>query len=542
MSSRKPTARWGACLLAGVVALAAQLGCEEDKPQGPELETTGPIRIDALIVVPKSAVPTDTVSLSVQITSESQNVGDFPVVEWAASGGSFVENNKLAVRWVAPALPQIYEISCQARNSVNTVSASTHLFVGGPVTLIPNRTGEMRMFPNGEDFYYLRTTDIEDGVEIYSFIDSVEADAIPGVFLGESFSFSPDLALAAFHKEGDAGSGVLDQPYDVLLDDLVAGTETQITADGAPAGYLRKHQNRYPYVSPDGNIIAYQSLHPYPFQGFVDTFDVYVYYRNSMTTVAVTGPSHGPATDRGKRRNYFPTVSTDGRWMTFVSDRTRSNVWEMYGLPITGGVVATDSASVVKLTSTGGTVTAGAPSNLPRPTMRWSPTQPVLGVLTAAGSVRLVDLAGTRRETALGGISGTIRDFRWSSDGQALAISTGTSLYTADISGAATLQHQAEPGDNIRDMRFSPDDNWVIYRVQRASVAWFEIVDIGAGVLEEAVVLTKAATTGALAAYGRTMDMSPRVGAGDKLYMITFNPAPEQTPRIEWLDLSTITP
>jgi hypothetical protein len=437
-------------------------------------------------------------------------------VQWAASGGSFVEDDKLSVRWVAPALPQIYEISCQARNSVNSVSASAHLFVGSPVTLIPQRTGEMRMFPNGEDFYYLRTRDIADGVQVYSFIDSVEADVIPGVNLGRSFAFSPDLTVAAFHQESDPPGDILDNPYDIFMG--------------------------YPYVSPDGNIIAYQSMHPYPFQGFVDTFDVYVYYRSSMTTVAVTDTSHGPASDRGKRRNYFPTISTDGRWLTFVSDRTRSNVWEMYGLPITGGVVATDSASVVKLTSTGGTVTSGAPSALPRPPMRWSPSQPVLGVLTAAGSVRLVDVAGTPSETTVGGISGTARDFRWSSDGQALAISTGTSLYTADLTGATMLQHQAESGDNIRDMRFSPDDNWVVYRVQRASVAWFEIVDIGAGVLDEAVVLTKAGTTGALAAYGREMDMSPRFGAGDKLHMITFNPAPSETPRIEWLDLSTITP
>ena len=69
--------------------------------------------------------------------------------------------------------------------------------------------------------------------------------------------------------------------------------------------------------------------------GEEDTFDVYIHNLGSGTTVNATG-THGEF-----RQNFVPTFSSDGAWVTFISNRDGPGQWELYGLPMAGDVVAT---------------------------------------------------------------------------------------------------------------------------------------------------------------------------------------------------------
>src|SRR4030095_6190434 len=95
--------KFGAWMVAAsmVLALAA---CSEDKK--PETTTGGnpvPVAVESIIMDPKVAAPTDTLLCTAVVTSSGLNEGDFPVYEWSADGGDFLETNKQSVPWGEPA-------------------------------------------------------------------------------------------------------------------------------------------------------------------------------------------------------------------------------------------------------------------------------------------------------------------------------------------------------------------------------------------------------------------------------------------------------
>ncbi len=118
-------------LRVGLAGLAVVFGCE-DNPEPPEGLGESPISIIEIILTPKSPVPGDTISLTAIITGEEMNIGDFPVVKWTASAGSFLEDDQLSVRWESPPTSGLFGITCKATNSINSTTASTQVFVGTP--------------------------------------------------------------------------------------------------------------------------------------------------------------------------------------------------------------------------------------------------------------------------------------------------------------------------------------------------------------------------------------------------------------------------
>ena len=171
-------------------------------------------------------------------------------------------------------------------------------------------------------------------------------------------------------------------------------------------------------------MVAYQSNHTddrSPEQGGVDTFDVYVYNVASMERHRIT--------NRGK--NFFPTFSSDGSFLTFISDRdTLSEGWELFEFPVSGGVIDTNETELLQLTHTGGFITSSTVEGTAnKPNFTWNPNAslPVLALVSADRRLRFIRTDGSVQ--VVQGIQGTPNDMVWSNDGSKLAVSSGEGLY-----------------------------------------------------------------------------------------------------------------
>jgi Tol biopolymer transport system component len=533
--------------------LAAVAACSNNKSSDTTVAPTPtPLHVQEIIVEPKAASPGDTVRLTADIRSSSQNVGDIPTTQWSATGGTFIENNEQTVRWVAPANGGTYAITVKATNHAGSTSQKTDLFVGETLVVVPAEAGELHLMPNGMDFYYRRaptaTAVAASGVEAYSYIGGSIADAVIGA-VGNDFSVGPQLVFSPtltyeVHSHlvtaSDSTTAVSTlKPIELYIGDLGSHTMQRITQDKADPTSPRRHQFLNPSISPDGDLIAYQGLVTNSGAASSDSMDIFVYRR--------TGPTRVRATFlHANHRNYFPTFSTDQAWITFLSDRVGSNEWELFAMPVNSGVVDTNPADVQRLTSTGGTMASG--SNPARPLMEWNPVSPVLAVRSVDGVLYLITMnggGGTTQEVA--GLPNAISELRWSPDGSRLAV-VATGKNTANkpaqqiyvvTGGSATLRLTADAGDVLRDMVWSPDDAWIVFRQTRDPSSWFELLDVDAGRYPEPIAITAAAPTSNLLGYRDAMSMSAAWGASNVIYLLRFSSTDAAaTPAVLSLDVN----
>ena len=78
------------------VSVFVVAGCSDDNPTDDGSRSDSkPISVDGIIINPKSPAPGDTVQLTAVVTSTSTNPGDFVQYSWSATGGSFMEDNKI---------------------------------------------------------------------------------------------------------------------------------------------------------------------------------------------------------------------------------------------------------------------------------------------------------------------------------------------------------------------------------------------------------------------------------------------------------------
>jgi len=542
-----------AALACAVVLAALPFACEEgeDLPTGPE---PGAITLDEIIASPKSPTPGDTISLTAVINSSSQNVGDFPALSWSATGGAFIEDNQQTVRWIAPidtmpdgtpidGVNRIYTITCKASNDVTpNTTRSIEVFVSDPGVLVASRGGELFLWANETDLYYLRANNVLQGAEIFRYEGGVDSDPVPGGSRnGMRFRLSPDLSDATYMLLGNFQGGTIDPPLNIFIDDLVVGTFTQLTFDRKFIFERRHDQFLFPKFSPDGNLVTFHQMFPAPFVGGVDTFDIDVYNQSTQTTTTVT-QTHG----LGRHNNFHSSFSSAQDWLVFTSDRGGQNQWELYGLPVVGDQVTTDSSATVQLSVTGGRMLGGitpqdvylsprlsawngdAGSNV----LAWLDGDDILWLfaLDSSGAV----------QTEVLGLGGTPRSLAWSADGQRLVVATATELYISDLAGDAHLVLSKPPGDTPRDPSWSPDGNWLLYRVARAAFTWHELLDVGAGILTEPAVVTSTSSGLELSNYSGLMSIAGVMNSADVLTLLIW-PVGQTTPGIVRVDVSGIT-
>ena len=542
----------GASIVLGMALTMA--ACSDDKTSDiTDGDASQPIAIQNIIASPKSASPGDTLMLSVIVVSDSPNVGDIPTVAWTASGGAFLENNQATVRWVAP-VGGVYSVTARATNSINSVSSTADVFVGGVASVVASQAGAIRVLPNGTDIYYSRTlNNLALGVEVFSVMAGAVGDAveIPAALDGvtnDFLAYAPDLSFEV-HAADSVVPGSDTNPVHLYLGDFATKSFRRISS-GAPAA------DRYPGfadpdVSSDSRYIAYGGMLPTPLAIGADTFDVFVYDRATPSRQNVTRT-------HSNHRNAFPTWSTDHRWLTFVSDRSARGQWDLYGMPITGGVINTAQASLVRLSNTGGLLVAGSIGTVGfrKPQMAWNPVTPTLAIVASDGFLYLIiTTPGGATQVSAGGPSPD--NLAWSPDGSMLAFQatvivdtpTGqvatSGVVTVSSNGSNSQVRVARAGDTFADIAWSPNGQWLVYRATRGSSAWFEAFDLDGSTVSVPIPITPsdpaASALNSLGGYRGFMSMRPAWGSQNILFYTTFGTG-AATVGIRSVDVSGLTP
>ena len=533
--------------MAALALVVGAAGCNEGGGT-----TTGPqshrVQITELIVNPRAPEPGDTVALAAVVvaTDDAGNPvvdpAEFPVVQWSADGGSFLENGRNSVRWVAPGTTDVFLIACDASNSVSSDRADVDVFVTAPNVRASSGGGGITLMPTPGDFLYVAPT--AGGWEVRRVAGGVESDAVPDANAVDGFdlSIAPDLAHAAYSKITPVGFQKPTESIDIWLDDLTAGTTQQITFDQQLPGSPRRELYVLPSFSPDGTMLSFTAIRPNVAAGAEDSVDIGIY---DVASGVTTYPTEGHGRNRFNASSSF---SPDNAWLVFVSDRAGLSQWELYALPIVGGVVATDSAATVRLTNTGGRIASGAfnyPNLFPQmPTLAWNGNAgaPLAAVLTPDGDLYIVDPAGPTQTLVSGFEAGDrVRQMAWSHDGATLAVSTFGALYVVSASGQATRVLSVPTGDAIRDVSWSGDDRWMVYRRTRGSIAWFELFDYTAGLRTRPFAITSVQAAGKVSSYAAVMDMGAPFDSRNHIYAAEFVSG-QDAPRIIEIDLSGVVP
>jgi len=245
------------------------------------------------------------------------------------------------------------------------------------------------------------------------------------------------------------------------------------------------------------------------------------------------GPTRIRATKtHANHHNYYPSFSRDQAWLTFISDRSGANQWEIYAMPVSGTTVDTNPANVVRMTATGGTIAATKSAGIPAlPLRAWNPVSPTLATLSGDNVLYLMSTTGSGASLVdVSGLPVSVSELKWSASGMLLGVAaTGKDANDSPVAQVFTVtgttaqkRYQGLPGDAVRDIVFSPDDQWMVFRTGRAGLAWLQIMDLSGGTLSQTVALTPAYPSGESSAYRAVMSLSPAWGAGDILYFPVF--------------------
>ncbi len=527
--------RYSAWMAAAVMLLALAACSEDKKPEEIVEGSTGPITVESVINEPKVGAPGDTLLFTAVVTSSAQNENDFPVYEWSADGGTFVEANKQTVRWVAPAASGIYTVTARVTNDVNSSSNKAIVFTGSGSTLVGSDAGQINLIGTGPDFHFLQTPFVDFGVDVSQYIGGVVSDAVtpnntPNRFSGINVVYSRTGALVA-HAADSLVLSFNPRPRHIYVGDLTSGIQRRIDVDGAKLGSLERNVFNYPSFSPNGQVVGYQGLVQAEDGVSPDSFHVYTYDlvadKRRNITHALTSP-----------RAWFPTFSTDGNWFVYVMDKNRNGQYELYGSPMTGNTVDANPASAVRLTDTAGSITSGSPGPaLARPIMAWNPVSSILAVVAADNTLYLVQTTSTGA-TVIPVAMPRPAEVVWSADGSQLAASTGGAIYLVTTGGAATARVEVPAGDNVRDMAFSPDGNWLVYRQSRGGGNWIAAADLGAGKLTDPVPVTPTTANGQVAKYRGVMSLKPAWTGNNVIIFPAWGFSDNGTPSLLTRDLS----
>jgi dipeptidyl aminopeptidase/acylaminoacyl peptidase len=178
--------------------------------------------------------------------------------------------------------------------------------------------------------------------------------------------------------------------------------------------------------------------------------------------------------------------------------------------------------------------------------MFWNPVSPVLAVTGADNVLYLVATTSTGANVTAVTEVARASEIAWSPDGSQLAASYAATIgdevhykvVTVSLAGVVTDRDTALVGDLIRDLWFSPDGKYLLYRIVRGGGQWFNIVDTGAGKLTAPVPVTPTDPIGLASAYRGVMSLHPVWTSTNLMLYPSFGTSGNQTPGIWTRDLS----
>jgi hypothetical protein len=525
-------------LLATAWLLNVGVGCSDETTNDTGTNTgVSAISVDAIILNPKSPGLGDTLRVTAVVTSASLNSGEFVSYDWSATGGTFVENGKTTVRWVAPMTSTALTITVNASNSVSSASKSVAVFVGEITTFLADRGGEMKLSVTGDSLISLFSPTAPDrpnflgwGIRVSD--GSTNRNIILPSVEASNIRIAKNFKYAAYNTLTPTVFGVLASMNYVDMES--PGQTVQIPNY---AFLSRPMQYTEADFSPAQNLLAYQVWYPDrdlpPSQGGVDTFQVCVWDIASQTEKrVVTGWYDGGGTPLVEPTSSFhPTFSTTGNWLTYINDGPPTFQWEYHAVPVSGASVDPDTVTApTAVTTSGGLM---GPDNR---TKKWSPVADILATTDVNNNLWLVSPPTTATQVLLGA---SVREFAWAPSGNFVVVSTGGEMHKVDTAGSSSLIGAAEPGDRIARLAVSED--LLLYHVTRLNSDWYELIDLtGVAGLTEPVKVTAADVPGNSSAYASVFSLAPVWSPNeDKAFMMLFGD--RRTPEIATMDFSGLT-
>jgi len=536
--------RFSVWILVALIGLVVAACDDEKTPEEVINGLTGPLTVSSLISDPKVGVPGDTLLFTAVITSGAPNEGDYPVLEWTADGGAFLEDDKQTVRWVAPNESGIFTITAKATNAVNSSTNQASVFIGAGQSLVTEFAGQVDLIGGGPDFRYFYTLDFTRGVDVHQVIGGAESDPIDApatniLFPQQNTVYSSDGLMEA-HAADTVQFATTIRPRHIYVGTFASNSYTRLTVDGAKPGLPERNRFDQPAFSPNNQVVAYQRWAQAWDITASDSFHVYTHDIVNQKRTLVTYEHDFP-------RAFFPTFSTDGNWLVYIVDRARNGQWEVYGSPMTGNDVDGSLAALKKFTSTGGLIVTGAPRDLRRPPMTWNPVSPTLALAAADNVLYMIQTTASGANTIAVPEVFRAQEIVWAANGSLLAAcfvvtdQEGDSFFhlaTVTPAGVFADRFVAPEGDNLRDLAFSPDANWLLYRTTRGGGSWFSVLDIGGAGLTSPVAVTATDPAGRAADYRNIMSLRPSWTSANQMIYLSFTGNTSSTPGIFSRDLS----
>lgn len=469
-----------AFLLGVSLAAAVLSSCSKDETGGTGPEKPVALVLDGIILDPRSPGPGDTLLATAIVSSDTTYPGDFASYKWTSNAGTFLEDNLSTVRWVAPDTSRVFQLSVSASNTSSSASTSGNVFVSRIVTRVPSGGGAMQLSTSGDSLYYMGSTLAPTTIGFNGFGVSRYAMGTSSMLMMPNGT--SQLALSRdFTNVAYIVPEIINTHFVVKINYTNLNTSATTVIPGTPF-FQRPPVFLEPSFSVDGTLLTYQVWYPDllmpPSQAGTDTFVVAIWdlATRKEKRVAVQGTRTGAF-----GLNFHPSFSPDGAHLVYLADRSGTNNWELYSLPVTGGTVPVDSVvAPTQLTFSGGTMSEINPltgqANGYAKVWNGNPTESILAILDGATKLHLVPVSGAG--DVLVSVPGLVRGFAWSPTGQEVAVTTGRDIYRVSKAGDATLLHEAMEGDNVSRLSWSSDEQFLVYAVRRQSKVWYELLDL----------------------------------------------------------------
>jgi len=258
--------------------------------------------------------------------TEGNSVSYLPSI---SGGGRFVAFSSFASNLVGADANAAYDVFVRdlRTDTTSRVSVSTAGVEGDFGSYDPSISADGRFVAFDADATNLVADDTNDTTDVFirdrtNHKTSLVSVSVAGA-VGNADSYAPSISadgrFVAFHSYASNLVGAdTNAAADVFVRDR--GTDTTSRASVSSAGVQGNSDGFLPSISADGRFVAFYSGASNLVGGDTnDAFDVFVRDRTDHTTRRVSLSSRGV---QGNAYSYDPSISADGRFVTFYSDAT----------------------------------------------------------------------------------------------------------------------------------------------------------------------------------------------------------------------------
>lgn len=433
------------------LSLTMITGCSNEVVD-PTYPCESSLAIPLIIANPLAPAPGETTMLTVQ--AEGKGCGNWAEYMWTVEGGELLQDNGIAVQWVAPTEYGVYHIQCRATLSgagpdtaqaLVMVREFEYLETGMVASVKPTRLINSLYFiaeegdvgPRSNDFLgwavfarssmgriilVTETGDPADGGS-YEFDFAGSGEAIYGSFLNSYYS------------------GLRQQRMNTWKFPTLVGDIVNVSADEGGDNTFRKNQHRYPKTNMVGDKVVWKfQFVGKASDGTTDLFNVaywdesagpgnwYTLTQSHDSSTTISGTE--PRTTHRYYNNIRPMFTPSGDNILYFVDTTR--VFEPCLIPMVGGEPDTLQRRALMVDENTGIFRQAGVDISEKTVFEWKPDADLLSFI-AGGQIVFFDYAG--ETVVIVSDLPKVSEFAWAPDGSQLAAVNDIGVYLVGAGG-----------------------------------------------------------------------------------------------------------